>query len=256
MTRRRQTGRVSWAAVLGFAVAAAAAACAAGAGAGTRAGWWDFRFGFALLEAAAVLGFAGAVLSLAAAIVAWPGRGRRGFVPAVAGVVLGAAAFGVPAHWYHLAQRLPKIHDITTDTRNPPRFVAILPLRRGAPDSATYGGPEVAAKQRAAYPDIVPIRVDVPPARAFDGALEAARRMGWRIVAADRAEGRIEAVAVTRWFGFRDDVVIRVAGVPAGGSRVDIRSVSRVGKSDLGTNARRIRAFRTLFADSVRSAPP
>ncbi len=252
MTRRRRPCRSS-AAVPGLAASAVAAACLLGAGAGTRLGWWDFRFGFSLLAAAAVLGIAGAVYSAAAAIVAWRRRGHAALVLAVAGILLGAASFGVPAHWYRLAQRLPKIHDITTDTRNPPRFVAVLPLRRGAPDAATYGGAKIAAKQQAAYPDIVPIRVDVPPARAFDCALAAARRMGWRIVASDRPEGRIEAVAVTRWFGFRDDVVIRVSSVPPSGSRVDIRSVSRVGKSDLGTNARRIRAFRTRFADAVRS---
>jgi uncharacterized protein (DUF1499 family) len=76
----------------------------------------------------------------------------------------------------------------------------------------------------------------------FDRAVSAARKLGWHVVAAAPAEGRLEATDTTRWFGFKDDVVVRIAPA-ADGSRVDVRSVSRVGRSDLGTNARRIRAF-------------
>ena len=66
--------------------------------------------------------------------------------------------------------------------------------------------------------------------------------MGWEVVAADPAAGRIEAVATTFWFGFKDDIVVRVA--PAGaGSLIDARSKSRVGVGDLGTNAQRLRAY-------------
>ena len=82
----------------------------------------------------------------------------------------------------------------------------------------------------------------MPPDRALARAEAAARALGWKIVAAAPGQGRLEATATTRWFGFKDDVVVRVTPA-SGGSRVDIRSVSRVGKSDLGVNARRIRAF-------------
>jgi uncharacterized protein (DUF1499 family) len=75
-----------------------------------------------------------------------------------------------------------------------------------------------------------------------------ARQTGWKIVDENQAEGRIEATATTRWFGFKDDIVIRIAPSAGNGSRVDIRSVSRVGRSDLGTNARRIRAFLEKFS--------
>jgi uncharacterized protein (DUF1499 family) len=101
----------------------------------------------------------------------------------------------------------------------------------------------MAAAQRAAYPDLRPLAVDRAPADAFDSALAAAREMGWQIIATDAALGRIEATASTPWFGFNDDVVIRVTSVEGGGSRIDIRSASRIGRGDLGANARRIRAY-------------
>jgi uncharacterized protein (DUF1499 family) len=137
---------------------------------------------------------------------------------------------------------VPPIHDITTDTDRPPAFVAIVPLRADAANPIDYAGTEVGAKQRQGYPDIAPATLAVPPNQAFDRALAAARSMGWELVASDPASGRIEATDTTFWFGFKDDIVIRVAPAP-GGSRVDIRSLSRVGVSDVGTNAARIRKY-------------
>jgi uncharacterized protein (DUF1499 family) len=84
--------------------------------------------------------------------------------------------------------------------------------------------------------------LNVSPVLAFDRALGAARAMGWRIVDANPGQGRIEATDTTFWFGFQDDVVIRVAPTETG-SRVDVRSLSRAGRSDVGTNAKRVRAF-------------
>jgi uncharacterized protein (DUF1499 family) len=153
-----------------------------------------------------------------------------------------AIAVGLPWMFMQRARSAPPIHDITTDPSDPPAFVAVLPLRVGASNPATYGGPEVAAQQARAYPDIRPSRLAVPPGAAFARALAAARAMGWDIVAADTGAGRIEATATTRWFGFKDDVVVRVRPDGAG-SRVDVRSASRVGKGDVGTNARRVRAY-------------
>jgi uncharacterized protein (DUF1499 family) len=111
-----------------------------------------------------------------------------------------------------------------------------------------YGGEKIALQQRGAYPDLQPMILKVAPPEAFDRALAAVREMGWELVAADAAAGRIEATDTTFWFGFKDDVVIRVR--PAdGGSRVDVRSLSRVGGGDAGTNAKRIRAY----LDALRS---
>ena len=141
-----------------------------------------------------------------------------------------------------LAGGKPPIHDITTDTSDPPPFVDVLPLRAGARNSAVYGGSTVAAMQHAAYPDIAPVYLALAPTAAFVKALAAANAMEWSIVAADSSAGRIEATATTRVFRFKDDVVIRIRPHD-GGSRVDIRSVSRIGGGDLGKNASRIREF-------------
>lgn len=235
--------------VLGLVLSAVGITAAIGAGPGNRFEWWNFRAGFRILNWAAYFGFLGAVLSIWGAILTRPGRGHGGFPLAVAGIVLGALAFGVPANWFRIARQVPMIHDISTDTENPPAFVAILPFRKNAPNSAVYGGPEIAGKQHAAYPDIRPFEAVFPAPLAFDHALVVARRMRWQIVDANRQEGRIEATATTRWFGFKDDIVIRIVPRGSNGSRLDIRSVSRVGLNDVGTNARRIRAFLKAFAD-------
>ncbi len=211
------------------------------AGPGVRLGLWSFRTGFDFLRWGAYLGMAAAVLALVQlAVPRW--RGERPWMLGLA-VVLGALAFGVPWYWRRMASRVPPIHDISTDTADPPDFVAVLPLRADAANPATYGGPEVAAEQARAYPDIRSLVLPAtPPGAAFARARDAARESGWAIVDADSGAGRVEATATTGWFGFKDDVVVRIR--PEGqGTRVDVRSVSRVGKSDVGTNARRIRAY-------------
>lgn len=213
------------------------------AGPGTRLGVWDFRSGFALMRWAAYAGLAAAALALVMLLV--PRTRRRGAGTLVVALLLGLGVAWVPWNGMRQASQVPPIHDISTDTRRPPQFVAILPLRADAPNPAGYAGAEVATAQAEAYPDLQTRRMGLAPAQAFERALATARDMDWEIVAADPASGRIEATATTLWFGFKDDVVIRVEADPTepGGSRVDVRSVSRVGKSDVGANARRIRAY-------------
>jgi len=223
-----------------FALLAGAAALASGLG--HRFGLWDYRFAFTLLRYAAWTGAAGALLSLGALGWVLALRLRAAAFAAAAGVVAGALAFGVPSMALQEARRVPPIHDISTDTANPPAFVALLAARRAAPNGADYAGEALAEQQRKGYPDIAPLAVAAPPPAAFERSLAAARALGWTIVAADLNALRIEATDMTPFFGFKDDVVIRIT--PAGeASRVDVRSMSRVGRSDLGTNARRIRAF-------------
>lgn len=233
--------KTSWWARAGLWVAVATALAAFLAGWGSRQGWWHFRFGFQILTWSVAAAGVAAVLAL---IGIWTTRGgrRRGHWRAWGALVLAIGVAAVPLSQFWIARNVPAIHDITTDTENPPVFTAIVPLRKNAPNTLEYGGPEVAEQQRAAYPDVQPALVPVPPAEAFHRVLEAARDMGWRIVDGNPAQGRLEATDTTRWFGFQDDIVVRV--VPTnGGSRVDIRSVSRVGRSDVGANARRIKAF-------------
>lgn len=209
------------------------------AGPGTRLGLWEFRTGFLLLRWGAYLGIFAAGLGILSLL--WPGNGLPRW-RAVAAIGLGLLAALVPYRWMRQGQGVPPIHDISTDLERPPEFRAVLPLRADAPNPAEHGGPALAAEQREAYPDIRPLRLEMGPGDAFARTLAEAKAMGWEIVAADSALGRIEATETTRWFGFKDDVVVRITPVP-GGSRVDVRSVSRVGKGDVGTNAARIRDY-------------
>jgi uncharacterized protein (DUF1499 family) len=221
-----------------------ALACAAGellAGLGYRWGWWHFRSGIQIMRWSATTDLAAVVLTLAAAILAWKFGTRRALAASVAGLVLSLVVAGPPLYYWRTVDRVPRIHDISTDTDNPPRYVAVLPLREGAENPTDYGA-EVAAQQKKAYPDIVPAMLDAPPAQAFARAERAARAMGWEIVAVAPEDLRIEATDTTLLFGFKDDIVIRIAAAGSG-SRVDVRSLSRVGKSDFGVNANRIRKF-------------
>jgi uncharacterized protein (DUF1499 family) len=223
---------------LGVAVALAVAL----AGLGNRWGWWGPLTAFTVLRGSLVAGLLAALLALVAVVLALRAGAVGAAGWALLGLVLAVIAAAIPLSLQRMARSVPPIHDITTDTVNPPRLVALLELRRGAPNSAEHGGAEVAVQQRAAYPDIAPAVFAKPADAVFAGAVAAARRMGWTVVATVPAEGRLEATASTPWFGFVDDVVVRVTAAPQG-ARVDVRSVSRVGRSDLGANAKRIRKY-------------
>ncbi|HET8532766.1 MAG TPA: DUF1499 domain-containing protein [Methylomirabilota bacterium] len=223
-------------------------------GVGSRWDWWDYRTGFLVLRWTLYGGLAVIVVALAGLVLGLLARTGRSLLVSAVTLALLAAVAAVPVGYLRSAGRVPAIHDITTDLDDPPRFVAVLPVRRGAPNAAEYAGAALAAQQRAGYPDLAPARFAAPPDQVFARAVEVARGLGWQIVAAAPTEGRLEATDRTRWFGFRDDVVVRVAA-DGTGSRVDVRSVSRVGRSDLGTNARRIRRFlETLQTGVARDA--
>jgi uncharacterized protein (DUF1499 family) len=233
-----------------------AAACAvfavlllASSGFGTRLSLWQFRTGFTILKAAAYIGLGCGVLALVSGVLAARKRRLAGVLLSLVALIIGVSVFGLPYSWQMKVQSFPRIHDITTDPDNPPKFVAVIPLRQGG---AEYGGAAVAAQQLRAYPDIKTLVLPVSKDQAFRSALETAREMGWQVVAAVPEEGRIEATDTTFWFGFKDDIVIRV--FPAGDrSLLDIRSVSRVGVSDVGTNAKRIRTFLEKISHQAKS---
>ena len=235
---------------VGLALALVAGVALLLAGPGHRFGWWSFGTAFAVVRWAVYGGIAAAVVSAAGLVLAPLRAQRRGMFRALAGLVIALVTVGVPLSYLHTARSVPPIHDITTDPDDPPAFEAILPLREGAPNPATYGGPAVAEQQRAGYPDIAPADYPITPEAAFEAALAAARAMDWTIVAIDEAERRIEATDRTLWFGFVDDVVIRVRPTDAG-ARVDVRSVSRVGVSDMGKNAARVRAYLARLGDQI-----
>jgi uncharacterized protein (DUF1499 family) len=137
--------------------------------------------------------------------------------------------------------RYPAINDITTDVVNPPEFQALATLPENAGRDLSFPA-EFAEIITRNYPEVQPMVLPVEPGAAFEQALETAEQFEWAIISRDREAGVIEAVSTTRIFRFRDDVVIRVTEAE-GGSRVDMRSKSRVGKSDLGANAQRISAY-------------
>jgi uncharacterized protein (DUF1499 family) len=225
-------------------IAIAAALLLAIAGPGTRLELWEFGTGFLMMRWALFLGLGGSALALLLLAVPKIRRGRSATL-AIA-LAIGLATAWVPWSGFQAARSLPMIHDITTDTADPPQFVDVVPLRANAPNPVDYPGDEVASQQSVAYPDIQPLDLSLAADLAFERALQTARELGWEIVSAEPAAGRIEATATTFWFGFKDDVVIRIA--PAGGgSRLDIRSKSRVGRSDVGANAERIRNFINNF---------
>lgn len=204
------------------------------------------RFGASLATAYGVMRWAeyiGLAASLAAAgsvIYTYRARKWLGLSGSVVALLLGLTAVAIPLTWQR-AQRLPSIHDITTDLDNPPAFHAVLAKRTGAVNSLDRP-PQLAQLQREGYPDLAPITIPTAPAATFDRALAIAQAQGWEIVTADKSSGRIEATDTTRWFGFTDDIVVRLTAWGAG-TRVDVRSVARTGAGDLGRNASRIRTF-------------
>lgn len=211
-------------------------------GFGTRWKWWEFRTGLAILRWTAYGEIAVAVISLSCLVLPAARRSGKVLVLLLAALVISLAAASVPVRMWMVVRSVPMIHDITTDTDNPPQFDAVLKLRKGALNSAVYSGQEIAEQQHKAYPDIGPLILDLSPAQAFERSLTAAKKLGWTIISRNEEKGLIEATDTTFWFGFTDDVVIRISPQEKG-CRIDLRSLSRVGKSDVGTNAKRVREF-------------
>ena len=206
-----------------------------------RVGVLPLANAFTLLRWGAYVGIAAMAAAALAGGLAYRRGARVRMLLAGMAFAAGLVALGIPFQWQRAARNTPAIHDVTTDLENPPVFEAIVPLRADAPNTLERS-PALVEQQRQGYPDLAPITLPIPSGEAFDRALGAAQEAGWRIVTADKGSGRIEATDTTRWFGFQDDIVVRLT--PWGsGTRVDVRSVSRVGRGDAGTNARRIRRF-------------
>jgi len=253
MAERNGGRRASWArraATLTMTALALAVIAGLGvllAGPTHRLGLLAARWALGFFALAALVGLAAGILAalgLGFAVAAGAWRSVAGSATAL---IVGLAAAAPLLVMVQLATAVPVIHDISTDTDNPPRWVALRSIRSASENGTAYGGPSVASQQKRAYPDVAPLNVAVPPDRAFARVEATARALGWRVVAAAPAEGRLEASDTTRWFGFTDDIVVRVRANPQG-SRIDVRSASRVGRSDLGANARRVRTFLAAVA--------
>ncbi|MAV26048.1 MAG: hypothetical protein CMQ05_08000 [Gammaproteobacteria bacterium] len=146
---------------------------------------------------------------------------------------------------YFKASSVPPIHDISTDLQEPPTFDAVL-AARGEFSNDLNLEPAEAQQQQDAYPDVLPVTSDLSMEDAISRSGAVLEQMGLEVINVDVESGRVEAVATTFWFGFKDDFVVRVRG-NSEGSRIDARSVSRVGQSDLGANAERVTSFIAIF---------
>lgn len=222
---------------------------------GYRTGVLDLGFAFGVLNTkVGLLSLIGAlVMSILGVLLGFFIAPKKGLVKS--GIIALVAVFGLNKMLSvgKTAETLPLIHDITTDTQDPPVFTqAILSERaktKGV-NSVDYVGKVdkrekelVSVLQVRDYPDIRTLVLSDAPDVVFGRAKAAAKDQGWKIVSENVGAGLIEATDTTFWYGFKDDVVIRIRGVESGGSVLDIRSVSRVGQSDLGVNAERVRAF-------------
>ena len=157
-------------------------------------------------------------------------------------LLLSTIAIAIPLSMLNKGKSVPPIHDISTDLVNPPEFVAIAPLRADAPNPVGYAGVEVATQQRAAYPELQTLNYTQSKSELVEATKQVIDHLGWQLVNIDADQGIVEATDRTMWFGFKDDVIVRITD--KGSERlVDIRSKSRVGGSDLGKNAERIHGF-------------
>ena len=194
---------------------------------------------FFAMRIALILGAVAIVLALIQVIfmrknISWSATGVA--------VLCAAIAIFMPLSMMNKAKSVPPIHDITTDLVNPPKFVAILALRADAPNPAAYQGEEIASQQREAYPELQTQQYQQTTAQVFDAALMAVKDMGLEVVSSDKTIGLIEAYDTTTFFGFVDDVVIRIQSAEQM-TILDARSKSRVGMSDIGKNAERLNAL-------------
>lgn len=212
---------------------------------GYKLGIIDLQPSFASLMVA----FVGGIIVAIAALVFWF---RAGDLPRdknllIASIVLALVPPAVMTPTLAKAFSVPPIHDITTDTQNPPEFDVMVKRRVHAPNPLDYGSEELPAEelaslQQQAYPNVKPLFAERPVDEVISLAANVLEMEGLAVANVDAANGRVEATATTFWFGFKDDLVVRALPTEAG-TRIDVRSVSRVGQSDLGANAARIESF-------------
>ena len=252
----------SIAARLSFGAFVVAAAIALIASLGTRFKVWEYTTGFEVLLPAVAIGLVAALAGATWLAAALRNNNSEGWRWGAVGLIGAILLLWTPLSDAKRAYAAAPIHDISTDVEYAPPFEALLPLRKGATNGPDYDGPKkvvldgkittVAELQKKAYPDIKPLAQLLnphgdptvhPTSILFWRAFERAKRAGWNIVAFDDKTGRIEATDTTPWFGFTDDIVVRVQPAGSLGARLDIRSKSRVGTSDYGRNAERVRDY-------------
>ena len=211
-----------------------------------HSGVLEIRPALATFGAALALAALGLVLAFAAFVSIWK-DGLLGMGASLTAIAVAVLLLSYPAYMAIQARDLPWIYDITTDPIDPPRYDTLAKARPRDANPVIYAGLATAELQMEAYPDIEPLNADIGTGLAFKASLNVVTGRRWQVIEArapdqGRVEGRIEAVARTPILGFRDDVVIRVRPFE-GGARVDVRSSSRYGTFDFGTNAARVRGL-------------
>lgn len=205
---------------------------------------WSMGTAFTLLTNSAFASIGLIILNLIALILVYKSGYRKGYSRILVGLVLVCIVFGIARYWQVQAQSYPPIHDITTNLDDPPEFNMLVDIREAAnaPNPPEYAGEETSRTQREAYPDLGSLYFSASFSNVFNSVVELVESRGWELVNADRENGIIEATETLPWFGFSDDVVIRIVTID-NEIRVDMRSKSRIGRGDLGVNANRIRDF-------------
>jgi uncharacterized protein (DUF1499 family) len=212
-----------------------------------RSGALEIVPALSTLAGALALAIVAILLAFGAAVSIWK-DGVSGIGEAVTGLLIGLALIAYPGYLGVKAYRLPAIYDITTDPIDPPKFEAIARLRPRDANPVAYAGLYTAEQQRVAYSDIEPDLTTASPQDAYNAVLKVIAKRKWHVVdarppqAIAPRDGLIEAIARTPILGFRDDVAVRVRATQEG-SRIDVRSASRYGRHDLGTNAARVRSL-------------
>src|SRR5262245_31136414 len=223
-----------------------------------RSGLLEFRPALATVGGALAFSAIALLLAFAAFVVIWR-EGLMGIGYSLAAIGIGLALLAYPSYLAVASYRLPWIYDITTDPIDPPRFEALARIRPRDANPVIYAGLSAAELQRNAYPEIEPIEQEATAQASYEAALAVVTKRKWNIVARrppERGrEGRIEAVARTVIMGLREDVVIRVRA-DGQGSRIDIRSSSRYGTFDFGTNATRVRNLIDDIDDAIGHQKP
>lgn len=242
----------------------------AGAALGSKFGFldWKFALGIMIRKIAPVLIIVTLGLGLIGALLMLIARPFDGWRRALIALIIPGLAFAQLNMVRKNAAAIPPIHDIATDPLNPVQYTAptleartaqgqtnpiVPPTQAAIPadpsGKSKFAGLSVADAQKRAYPTIAPLVISGKSVAEVGEAVKtSARQMGWQTTTSAEVNSgansyvSLEATATTFWFGFRDDIAVSVR--PHGNSvRVDVRSTSRVGVSDLGTNAKRIERF-------------
>ena len=233
--------RLSLPAVSGLILGVAAIVTIVASGIGYRLGWWHFLVGLQVSGWAAYGAAVALVLSVLGLFQTRPGAARGGFVMALVGLLVALPPVAMALQWEYATRTTPPINDISTDTADAPVFWDM-------PNPTDYPGAKAAALQKAAYPDLAPLKLAMPADQAFAQAVAVADEKGWTIIASVPVEGRLEATTTSLLYGFTDEVIVRVKAADEG-ALVDVRSRSRLGRIDRGVNAKRIRGYLAALQD-------